>query len=202
MDQFGHDVVAYITAHPEMAVLIIGLTAFAESFAFVSFVVPGFSILIAAGALVQKGAIEPDGALAAACIGAILGDAISYMIGRRFGDALPGMWPFRKHPGALERGVHFFRRWGWPSVFIGRFFGPLRAFVPLVAGMYRMPKGQFYAANIISAVIWAPALLYSGYLIGIVLQNGWTLEEKILLFGAAGVVLLGLALLSRKLFKA
>ncbi len=202
MDHLAHDVIAYITAHPEMAVLVIGLTAFAESFAFVSFVVPGFSILVAAGALVQTGAIEPYGAITAASIGAILGDAISYLIGWRFGDALPGMWPFRKHPGALERGVHFFQKWGWPSVFIGRFFGPLRAFVPLVAGMYRMPRGQFYAANIISALIWAPALLYSGYFIAVVVQNGWTLEEKILIFGAGGAVVLGLALLSRKLFKA
>lgn len=202
MDQLGHEVVVYITAHPETAVLIIGLTAFAESFAFVSFVVPGFSILIAAGALVQKGAIEPYGALAAASAGAILGDAISYIIGWRFGDALPGMWPFRKHPGALERGVLFFRKWGWPSVFIGRFFGPLRAFVPLVAGMYRMPTGQFYAANIISALIWAPALLYSGYFIGAVLHNGWTLEEKVLVFTAAATAVLGLAMLSRRIFKA
>ncbi len=201
MDHLAHDVVAYISTHPEMAVLVIGLTAFAESFAFVSFVVPGFSILVAAGVLVQNGAIEPYGAIVAASIGAILGDAISYIIGRRFGNALSGMWPFRTHPDALERGVHFFRRWGWPSVFIGRFLGPLRAFVPLVAGMYRMPRGEFYAANIISALIWAPALLYLGYLSSMVARSGWTLEEKILVFGIGGAVIVALGLLSHRLFK-
>jgi membrane protein DedA with SNARE-associated domain len=48
------------------------------------------------------------------------------------------------------------------SVFIGRFFGPLRAVIPLVAGITRMPTGKFQVANVASALIWAPALLIPG----------------------------------------
>lgn len=201
MNQLAQDVLTYITAHPEMAVLVIGVTAFAESFAFVSFFVPGFTILVAAGALVQKGSIEPVSAAVAGAAGAILGDAISYVIGRRCGDALPNIWPFHKHPDALERGVAFFKTWGWPSVFVGRFFGPLRAFVPLAAGMCRMPVFSFYAANVLSAVIWAPALLFSGYLLAIVAESGWTLEEKVAVFGGAALLAVILAWLLRRVFK-
>jgi membrane protein DedA with SNARE-associated domain len=202
MDQLSHDVLTYVATHPNMAVWVIGLTAFAESFAFVSFFVPGFTVLVAAGALVQAGVIDPYSAVAAGCLGAILGDAFSYMIGQSFGDALPKMWPFRNHPAALERGVRFFKAWGWPSVFIGRFLGPLRAFVPLAAGMCRMRAVPFYVANVVSALIWAPALLYSGYLIRIAMLNGWTLEEKALAVGTGLAVFVGLAWLARKIFKA
>lgn len=201
MQQLIPEVLAYIRAHPEMAAAVIGLTAFAESFAFVSFFFPGFAILVAAGALVQAGLIDPVTAAAAGAAGAILGDAISYWLGRKFGHALPSLRPFRRHPDALEKGVIFFRRWGWPSVFVGRFFGPLRAFVPLAAGMCRMPAVPFYVANVVSAVVWAPALLFSGYLIGTIAQNGWSIEQKALLAGAALAAFALLVWLSRRLFK-
>ncbi len=201
MEHLTTEVLVFIRTHPEMAVAVIGLTAFAESFAFVSFLFPGFAILVAAGALVQAGLIDPVSAAAAGAAGAVLGDAISFWIGQKFGPALPKLWPFSRHPEALERGVIFFKKWGWPSVFAGRFFGPLRAFVPLAAGMCRMPVVPFYVANIVSAVIWAPVLLFSGYLIGSIAQNGWSIELKAMAAGVALAVFAGLIWLSRKMFK-
>ena len=202
MEHFATEVLAYIRAHPEMAALVIGLTAFGESFAFVSFLFPGFAIMVAAGALVEAGLIDPIPAALAGFAGAVLGDAISYWLGLKFGHVLPRLWPFSRNPAALEAGVAFFNRWGWPSVFVGRFFGPLRAFVPLAAGMCRMPAVPFYVANITSAAVWAPALLFSGYLIGTIAANGWSIETKALAAGAALVVFAGLVWLSKKIFKA
>lgn len=201
MQQLAADMLAFLRTHPDMAVLVIGFTAFAESFAFVSFFFPGFAILVAAGALVQSGLVAPVPAALAGILGATLGDAISYWLGLRFGRHLPQLWPFHRHPEALARGVHFFERWGWPSVFFGRFLGPLRAFVPLAAGMCRMPSVPFYIANIVSAAIWAPALLFSGYVIGQVARSAWTLEEKALAAGVAVAAFAGVIWLSRKIFK-
>lgn len=201
MDQFVTDVVAYIAAHPDMAVLVIGLTAFAESFAIVSFFVPGFTILVAAGAMVQAGLIDPVPAACAGAAGALVGDALSYLIGRGAGTGLRNWRIFAKHPRAFDHGEKFFRRYGLASVFIGRFLGPLRAFLPLIAGMCRMPFAAFMAVSAVSAAIWAPALLFSGYLIGEVVRNGWTLEEKALVVGAGLAVFAGSVWLSRKIFK-
>jgi membrane protein DedA with SNARE-associated domain len=201
MEHLTHTVLDLIRAHPDLAALLIGATAFAESFALISFLVPGTTILVAAGTLVTKGVLDPVTTASAAAVGAILGDAISYWIGLAFGRGLPNHWPFRTHRHTLERGVHFFEKYGWASVFIGRFFGPLRAFVPLVAGMCRMPVVPFYSANIISAVIWAPALLYSGYLIGLVYQSNWTPHQKLLVFAAAALVFVMLAYLTRRIFQ-
>lgn len=202
MEQLTTEILTFLRTHPEMATVVIGLTAFAESFAFVSFLFPGFAILVAAGAMAGAGLIDPVAAAFAGFAGAVLGDAISFWIGQKFGHVVPNTWPFSRHPEALERGVIFFKKWGWPSVFVGRFFGPLRAFVPLAAGMCRMPLVPFYVANIVSAAIWAPALLFSGYLIGAIAANGWSIEWKAAAVGAALAVFAGLVWLSRKIFKA
>jgi len=47
------------------------------------------------------------------------------------------------------------KSWAVPSMFSsGRFFGPLRASVPLAAGIFEMPYWQFQIANFVSAFVW------------------------------------------------
>lgn len=201
MDSLTHQIIVAITAHPNLAVLVIAVTAFGESFVFLSLLFPGTTVLIAAGALVQAHALDPVSAVIAGCMGAILGDAISFWIGRRFWSVIPKLWPFRNHPETLAQGIVFFERYGWASVFIGRFFGPLRAVIPLTAGMLKMPPVPFYAANCLSALIWAPALLYSGYLLNSAILSGWSLEAKLFALAllVAGTCAIGYKL--RRLFR-
>jgi membrane protein DedA with SNARE-associated domain len=54
------------------------------------------------------------------------------------------------------------KKWGALAIFIGRFFGPLRASVPLVAGIFEMPFWRFQVANFTSAFVWAAVLLLIG----------------------------------------
>lgn len=165
MDSLAPQVIAFIKAHPEWAALVIGLVAFGESFVFLSLLFPGTTILIASGALIEAGVLDPILPLVAGIVGAVLGDAISFWLGQRFGPLLADIWPFRRHPERLERGINFFEHYGASSIFIGRFFGPLRAVVPIAAGILHMPLRRFYIANILSAMIWAPALVFSGDLL-------------------------------------
>ena len=62
----------------------------------------------------------------------------------------------------VERGERFFDRLGPWAVFVGRFFGPARAVVPLIAGIFAMPAILFQSANVASALVWAFALLAPG----------------------------------------
>jgi len=201
MDSLSRQIVTYITAHPHLAVFVIGGTAFGESFAFLSLLFPGTTILIAAGTLVKVHAIDPVSAALAGCIGAILGDAISFWIGRRFSTLIPKMWPFRKHPQALAQGIEFFQRYGRASVFIGRFFGPLRAIVPLTAGMMEMPTIPFYVANCLSAVVWAPALLFSGYLLSSTVSSDWNIEDKVFVLLLAVMAIMAVVYWARRIFQ-
>ncbi|AGK59740.1 hypothetical protein HYPDE_40358 [Hyphomicrobium denitrificans 1NES1] len=151
------------------AFLLAFVVAFAESFAFVSLIVPGSMILTAAGALVPSGRLEL--LLLGAVPGAALGDAISYWIGRRYGVRIRRVWPFSRYPAVLARGLAFFERHGGKSVFIGRFFGSVRAIIPLAAGIMVLPPVRFWAANIGSAVLWAPVVLAPGALVGMGLDR-------------------------------
>lgn len=193
MDQWAKSLLEYISAHPEVAVLVVGLTAFGESFAFVNFIVPGGAVLIGAGMLVNEGLLDPAVILFAATAGAVIGDAISYWIGWKFGRVLPRLWPFRRHPEVLARGVEFFERYGQASVFIGRFFGPLRAVVPTTAGIVRMRPVPFMVATFFSALIWSPVLLFSGYLLSDTLASGWSMQVKVaVILSAIGLIVLGI----------
>ena len=60
--------------------------------------------------------------------------------------------------------------YGGASVFLARFIAVVRAFVPLVAGILRMSSRQFCAANILSALVWAPAHVFPGVLLGMALN--------------------------------
>ena len=160
----------WVNAHPGWAGVVVFLMAFAESLALVGMVVPGVAILFAVGALIGAGALDFWAMTAWAVAGAVLGDGLSYWLGRRYRHQLTRLWPFSRHPATLERGIAFFEKYGGKSVAIGRFFGPVRAVIPLVAGMLAMPPGRFLAANLLSALAWAPAYLLPGMVFGASLE--------------------------------
>lgn len=199
MEHLAAELLSFIKANPGWAMFVIAITAFGESFAFLSLLFPGTAILVASGGLVQAGVIPFFSTALAGIAGAILGDAISFWLGQQFGPLLPGVWPFRRHPGMLERGTAFFQRFGGISVFIGRFSGPLRAVVPITAGTLRMPTGLFYVANILSALFWAPALILSGQLITLLLHLGASRVTLVAVAVAAIAIVAAFYLLRRRI---
>ena len=136
--------------------------AFGESLAFVSLLLPATAILFGVGGLIGASGIGFWPIWAAAALGAILGDTVSYWLGYHYHRAIARLWPLSRNPDLLPRGEAFFRKWGTAGVFFGRFFGPLRSAVPLVAGICAMPSGRFQFANIVSALVWATGILAPG----------------------------------------
>ena len=126
--------IAWITAHPRAAGLLILLIAFCDALAVVGIVVPALPLLFAVGALVGLGHIDGPYAIACAAVGAFAGDALSYWIGHRWGPQMRGHWPFRRYPQLLDRGERVFRRHGSKGIVIARFVGAVRPFVPAIAG--------------------------------------------------------------------
>ena len=91
----------------------------------------------------------------------------------RYKEHVAQIWPLSRYPEILPRGEAFVRNWGVPSIFIGRFFGPLRASVPLAAGIFEMPYWSFQVANFVSALVWSAALLLFGDVIAKVMEWIW-----------------------------
>ncbi len=148
--------------HQAWAAPVVGALAFAESLAFLSLLIPAWSAIVAIGALIGAGILEFMPLWIAASVGAALGDWISYWLGYHYKDRARGIWPMSQHAAALARGDRFFRRWGALGIAIGRFSGPLRATVPLAAGIFGMPWLAFQVANFASAFLWAGLLLAPG----------------------------------------
>ena len=137
-----------------------------ESLAVVGLIVPGAVLMVAAGALIGVGAVEFWPLLIAAIIGAVVGDGVSFWLGRHYQDRLRRMWPFSRYPHWLARGERYFDRHGGKSIVLGRFVGPVRPFVPVVAGMLGMRPRYFYGVNLLSALLWAPCYLLPGMAFG------------------------------------
>jgi len=123
---------------------------------------PGETALLTASAYAAAGHLSIAGVIASAAVGAILGDAGAYWIGRTGGLALVRRYGrlFRIDDARLERARRFFQRHGGKTVFLGRFVSLLRMLAALMAGVTRMPYGRFAAFNVAGGICWS--LLFGG----------------------------------------
>jgi membrane protein DedA with SNARE-associated domain len=173
MDGWVHGLIDFVRQHQAWAAPIVLLLAFGESLAFISLLIPAWGALVAIGALIGASGLSFWHVWIAGGIGAALGDWLSYWFGVRYKDRVAQMWPLSRYPEMLPRGEAFVQKWGVAAIFIGRFFGPLRASVPLAAGIFEMPYWRFQVANAVSALVWAAALLLFGDIISVVVQWLW-----------------------------
>ena len=162
LEAHAQELVEFVRLHEAWAAPIVFALAFAESLAFISLLVPAWAALVGIGVLIASGDLNFWPIWIAGAIGAALGDWLSYWIGIKLGPPVAHIWPLSRHPELLPKGETFVKRWGPLAIFIGRFFGPLRASVPLVAGIFRMPFWEFQIANFTSAFLWAGVLLTIG----------------------------------------
>jgi membrane protein DedA with SNARE-associated domain len=163
-------IVSFVKVHEAWAMPVAFLVAFAESFCFVSILWPGTTILAAITALLAASGASDTlliPMILSAGIGGTVGYALSYWIGLYFKDTIPNIWPFKTRPELITRGEKFFHEWGAWGVFLGHFIGPVRAVIPVVAGMFRMPQLPFQVANVVSAFIWAGGVVAPSFFAGL-----------------------------------
>lgn len=156
----------FIAAHAHPAYAAVFLLALSESIPVIGVVVPGSAIILAISALVPSGVVALWPLMIAAALGAVVGDGLSYWLGHRYHRETLTLWPLNRYPELIARSEVFFARHGDKSVFLARFTPGVRAFVPLLAGMLRMPPRRFHVANITSALAWAPSHTVPGVLVG------------------------------------
>ena len=181
----------WLTAGAGWAPLIVFVITFLESLPGISLLVPATALLLLTGALLGAGTLEPGPVLVAAVAGAIAGDAVGFWVARAVGPRVVRRWLPNSQRRAYARALLLFRRWGWAAVFFGRFLGPVRAVAPLMAGIARMRERHFQAANVASAVVWAPTVLLPGYAAARGAEEIAATDHPLLLGGA--LLLLGAA---------
>lgn len=153
----------FIATNQVWAGPIIALLCFGESILVIGIMIPATAILIFTGALIGTGTLHPLPIISWGIVGAILGDAVSYYIGRWLGWDITKKAPFNKYSAFFVTARQFFDKHGTLSVFLGRFMGPIRSTIPTVAGIMELGHLKFQIANITSAILWLPVMLAPGY---------------------------------------
>lgn len=154
----------FIEANQFWAGPITFLLTMGESLLVIGILIPATALLVLTGGLVGSGVLPLAPVLFWGIAGAIVGDAISFSIGRWVGPKILRWRAIKRHRRTVARARLFFYRHGFVSIFLGRFLGPLRSSVPTVAGAMGMSIWRFQLANCLSAVLWVPLLLLPGYL--------------------------------------
>lgn len=156
----------WLADSPFLLLILITLVAFLESFALLGVFVPGVVFLFSLSAIANATGVGPIPVMIAGALGALLGDIGSFLIGHSLQKKTANWSWFKRHQTWLDQGEWFIQRWGWISVIVGRFLGPLRPVIPLVAGTLGMPSKQFIPLSLITVFFWAPAYLLPGYYTG------------------------------------
>ena len=175
---------------PEAVYLIVGLMIMVES---LGIPVPGEIALVTAAVLAAQHtmALSPAWIAVAASAGAIAGDSMGFLIGRRYGGSLFGRlgrrFPRHFGPGHVVLAERVFTRHGVWAVFFGRFIALLRIFAGPLAGSLRMPYGRFLAANACGGILWAAGMVYLIWFLGLAAEQ-WL--SRFSWLGLAAAVLL------------
>ncbi|WP_182905251.1 DedA family protein [Microbispora sp. H13382] len=173
------------------AYLVVGLMACAETAALLGLVVPGELTLLMAGFLAFTGHVSLPLMMAVAGVGAIAGDSISYRIGRRLGPRVRDSRLGRRVCAERwDRTEDYLRRRGGWAVLLGRWVGLLRALIPMLAGMGRLPYARFLAFEVPGGLAWGAGTVGLGYAAG----GSYGLVEQVSnragLLAVAGLVVL------------
>ncbi|GHK95007.1 hypothetical protein ECZU18_45880 [Escherichia coli] len=153
----------FITQSTVYSLMAVVLVAFLESLALVGLILPGTVLMAGLGALIGSGELSFWHAWLAGIVGCLLGDWISFWLGWRFKKPLH-RWSFlKKNKALLDKTEHALHQHSMFTILVGRFVGPTRPLVPMVAGMLDLPVAKFITPNIIGCLLWPPFYFLPGF---------------------------------------
>jgi membrane protein DedA with SNARE-associated domain/membrane-associated phospholipid phosphatase len=166
MEHLLQNLLEWIALHPYAFNVVVFVVALMESLVVLGLLIPGAALLFGVGALMATGSLPITSILIWTVVGAIAGDLASFLLGQHYHQRLRVVWPFKRYPRLVNRGVDFFVRHGGKSVFMARFIGPLRPIVPAIAGMMNMTLPRFLLVDSIACILWAPVYILPGMVFG------------------------------------
>ena len=147
--------------------VILFIIIFCETGLVVTPILPGDSLLFAAGAFAATGSLDLQWLLILLVIAAVLGDAVNYTIGHFMGPRVfsqPDSRFLKKE--YLDRTHQFYEKYGGKTIIIARFVPIVRTFAPFVAGVGSMTYAKFASYNVIGGLLWVGVCVLAGYAFG------------------------------------
>ena len=162
----------FVATYGRWVYALLFVIIFAETGLVVTPILPGDSLLFAAGALAATGALDVRVLLVLLIVAAVLGDAVNYAVGDAVGPHIfrsidrRSWWQRLLNRDHLARAHDFFEKYGGKAIILGRFVPIVRTFVPFVAGAGTMTYSTFALYNVTGAVIWVGICTLGGYAFG------------------------------------
>lgn len=146
---------------------ILAVIVFMETGLVVTPILPGDSLLFAAGMFAARGALNPHLVFLLLATAALLGDNTNYWIGRYLGPRVLKNESSRiLRKSYLDRTHAFFEHYGPITIVLARFVPIVRTFAPFVAGVGAMPYPKYLAYSVFGAILWVGICTYAGYFLG------------------------------------
>ncbi len=157
---------AYLSA--PWGYMVVGLATFLENSVGAGVIVPGETLVILGGFYARLGELTLPLLAVVVCVGAVLGDNIGFLIGRRFGRGFVERHGRKLFVTSerLERAERYYAAHGGKTVFLGRFIPVVRSVGFILAGVARMPWRRFLMYDVAGAVLWGTGHTLLGYAIG------------------------------------
>ena len=164
LDRHLAEIIQRYGAH---AYTVIFTVIFLETGVVVTPILPGDSLLFAAGSFAGIGALSLWPVYFVCLVAAVLGDTLNYSIGAYLG---PKVFHYPKsrffNPAHLRKTHDFYEKYGGKTIIIARFIPIIRTFAPFVAGVGKMSYAQFATYNVTGAVLWVSLCVFAGYFFG------------------------------------
>ncbi len=180
--------------HGPWVYLALFLFAVAENSIGVGLVLPIDTLVIGAASLSAIGELSAPEVILVVFAGAVIGDSIGFLIGKRFGPTittkLDGHLGINDH--RIEQAHGFFDRWGMWAVAIGRVLPVVRFLIVLLAGDLGLPYRKFIVADCIGVAAWLTMHFTLGYVVGTSIDELGGTRDLIIIgvLGLAGLLAL------------
>jgi len=146
---------------------ILFLIIFCETGLVVTPILPGDSLLFAAGAIAAGGSLDVAWLFGILSVAAVAGDTVNYQIGLYLGPkALYKENARVLKKEYLDRTHRFYDRYGGKTIVIARFVPIVRTFAPFLAGVGKMSYWRFAQYNVVGGLVWIATFVFGGYYFG------------------------------------
>ena len=156
-------IAAFIAAHGNLVYLLLFFIVSLEIGVFPLFFLPGNPLILIAGSFCKIGSLQLAPTIITVLSAALLGNLLSYQIGKAFGRKInqsQSPWANQK---ALSKTKAFYEKYGQFTLMVSPFIAVIRTFAPLLAGVSQMPKKQYLLSSSIGSVLWIGLLMSAGY---------------------------------------
>jgi membrane-associated protein len=158
-----NQIAGFIAMHGNLVYLLLFAIVFLEIGVFPLFFLPGNPLIFITGSFCKIGALSLIPTLTTLTSAIILGNLLSYQIGRLFGHKISHSQSSWVNQKALDKTKTFYTKYGAYTLMVSPFIAVVRTFAPLLAGVSQMPRQQYLLSSTIGAILWVGILIMAGY---------------------------------------